>query len=224
MKTFFLAVAFFLFLDHISCAQNPFMASAPITVFNAPDKYGYRIPRISYSDLKGNPYLDNGWVVGSIEFANGEVFENLTLRFDQVNELISCKINDTEKVITKPVRKFIVGDSTTGKKFENGYPKINANTVETFYEILTDGKISLLKLESKSIAGFRGYNQIVEQKVVKSTEYYLVNGDKINVIKPNGSSVKKVLLANNILPKDCQNIGRIDGELDLISFFRSNFN
>lgn len=224
MKTFFLALAFFLFLGHISCAQNPFMASAPITVFSAPDKYGYRIPRISYSDLKGNPYLENGWVLGSIEFANGEVFENLTLRFDQVNGLISYKINDTEKVITKPIRKFIVGDSTTGKKFENGYPKINANTNKTFYEVLTGGKIILLKLESKSITGFRGYSQIVERKVVKSTGYYLVNDGKITVIKPNRSSVKKVLSANNILPKDYQNIGRIDGELDLISFFRSNFN
>lgn len=222
MKSYSLTIILFFAICNVSFSQNH--PTSGITIFNAPDKNGRQIPNFSFHELKGSPYLAAGWVTGSIELRNGEVLENIPIRFNQIDQVIDYQLDSMELPLDKTVKRFIVGDDLNGNKFESGYPKINANTTETFYEVLKSGNIKLLKLESKRVAHFKGYSQVVEQKVIKSIDYYLVMDNKISLIKPNASSVKKVLLDNNVILNDNQKPAKIDGELDLIAYFKSTFN
>ena len=193
-------------------------------VLRLPDNYGVPIARGSYTNLKGNAYFKDDWTPGSVELANGELYNGLMLRYNQVDGLLSFQRGGAELRFPKPIRKFVLGDTLTGNKFENGFPKISGNTSETFYEVLVDGKLKLLKAESKKVAEFKGYDQVTERKIVTNTEYFVFNQGQLQAVKPNKASVEKLLRDTNLTLKQGAKLGSIKGEEDLIAFFKVHMN
>lgn len=230
MKTNSLKLLTLVFLSLTTMFTNVYsqqtmgMTNFGTPVLRVPDSYGVPIAKGSYTDLKGNPYFKDDWTTGSVELANGELYNNLTLRYNQIDGLLSFQRGGAELRFPKPIRKFVLGDTLTGNKFQNGFPPIDANTADTFYEILVDGSLKLLKAESKKIAEFKGYDQITERKIVKNTEYYVFNDGKLVGIKPNKSSVEKLVTDNHIKLKNNVKISSIRNEEDLVAFFKNNLN
>lgn len=186
-----------------------------VPVISIPDRFGTAVPRAPYADVKGNVYLFDDWSLGVVKLDNGDTYKDVPLRFNQVDGVVTFKKDNEELRFSIPITEFVIN----GAHFKRNFPEVDNKSKETYYQILSDGNIKLLKSEIKRIAEFKGYNENVEKKIVKSADYYLFINNKMHPVKLNTKSVEKVLNANGVDYKKSSN--NIRTEDDLISFLRT---
>ena len=179
----------------------------------------HHLPYPSYS---GNPYLNEKFINGEIEFADGEKIGNLYLRYgtyrDEIiyfNPAISTQI-----VIDKISLKGFTLEGENGSKrifrqqYYNGFLPGNR-----FFEVLNDGDISLLAYRNVILQNCTVYNNESgipkNMEYVQSFNYYFYNiKDGYRPIRigknsflskfsePNQKLVKKLLRQNKVRIKD----------------------
>jgi len=173
---------------------------------------------IPYPGYSGSPYLTDKFVMGEIEFLDGTKTGNLGLRYstfqDEIiyyNSVISAQI-----IIDKISLK---GFSVTGNKgvkrvFRRQYYNGLLHE-ERFFEVLSDGKISLLVYRKVDLETCDASYNKFGLAFQPSFYYYIYAADKgyspikINrssllskFNKPNQKLVKKLLRKNKVLIED----------------------
>lgn len=89
-------------------------------------------------------------------------------------------------------------------KYRNHYPAIQSNSVETFYEVLVEGKIELLKCKAKSILLFKNPDIPEERrKEIQQLYFACIPGKKIVLLLLDADEIKKAL------PEYAESIGEI---------------
>ncbi|WP_205503740.1 hypothetical protein [Rufibacter psychrotolerans] len=166
-----------------------------VEVSASPQNIGY-VGR-TYNGIAGSPYLFPDWANGRVKMANGTVYEGLKLRYDQLNdELIFTLEDGRPKAFMHPVQEFTIkNESTAGvideRLFRNGFAAIDGATEKSFYEVLQEGKTSLVKRTTKAIVEERAAGNRYATKQIKPTErYYLAIGPTLTKIRKD----KKALL------------------------------
>ena len=153
----------------------------------------------SYNDVEGNPYLTTGWFGGIVNFNNGKS-ASAKLKYDLVkDELLFQNTKDSSAMVfIDPVKSFrfetfkIDETNLVPIVFSNGYPAVDDQTTASFYQVIADGKLKLLKHYKKSIRTDQAFNSASATKTfVLVSFYYLLSDAKITRIKPN----QKVVLA-----------------------------
>lgn len=175
-----------------------------------------------YPSYSGNPYLTEKFVLGEIEFTDGESIEKLFLRYstykDEViyfNRSISAQIA-IDKISVKAFT--LIGDDgikrTFRQQYFNGFLSGNR-----FFEVLSDGEIALLAYRSVVLQYCPVYNNeigiVKNMEYVPSFNYYLYttkngyipikigkNPFLSKFTKPNQKLVRKLLRQNKITIKD----------------------
>ncbi len=102
----------------------------------------YNFPPKKYDVLSGNPYIN-------LDFSNGEILpwkgswqKGYSLRLNTHSQQLEIKENDQIKAATAELLQgFKIGNST----YLTGFQPIEKNTSTTFYELLYEGKLKLLK-------------------------------------------------------------------------------
>jgi hypothetical protein len=142
-------------------------------------------------------FIKQEWTQGVVKFKSGRPEMQVPLIFDVHNDMPYYMQNNvimefvdsvSEFSMTVPFRK----DSML-MRYKRFYPAIQANTSATFYQVLVEGKIELLKCWSKNILLFKDPETPEEKK--KDPEYLYfayMPGGKIVQIKPDA----EVLLKN----------------------------
>lgn len=109
-------------------------------------------------DAAGSPYLFNDWKSGSVTLDNQTKLENLKLKFDVLHNKFLFNRNDSTYEFVDDVREIRINE--TGEKDGNRelfFEKvINLNDKilpGTFVQVLSSGKVILLKHFSKRIEG-----------------------------------------------------------------------
>ena len=173
---------------------------------------------IPYPSYSGSPYLNDKYVTGEIEFADGRKKGDLYLRYstyqDEViyfNPTLSAQI-----VIDKISLKgfWLIDVNGTKRMFRqqyyDGFLKGNR-----FFEVLSDGDISLLAYRNVVLQYCSPYNSEVgvvkNMEYLQSFNYYLYNRKKGYELirigknsllskfdKPNQKLVKKILRQNKV--------------------------
>ena len=173
---------------------------------------------IPYPSYSGNPYLNDKFGVGEIEFADGSKTADLFLRYstykDELiyfNPVISAQI-----VIDKISLKgfWLIDKNGTKRVFRqhyyNGFLAGNR-----FFEVLSDGDVSLLVYRSVVLQNCAPYNSeagiLKNMEYLESFNYYLYNSKKGYELirtgkngllskfdKPNQKLVKKILRQNKL--------------------------
>lgn len=143
----------------------------------------------TYAEIKGSPFLVENWVQGNVKFANGKVLNNIALKYDQIkDELLFKGKNNEDYYFSDPVKEFsltyIDKDQEFNRKFSNGFPASKNLTDKSFYEIIVDGKVKLLKKNMKSITETKEFNSAtVVKEVNENIGYYLAKGNELIPIK-----------------------------------------
>ena len=135
-----------------------------------------------YTDVKGSPYFSDKWLKGKVLLHDKVWVDNLQLKFDQYNNHFIVNWNDTAFLVSTLVKQIILypgNDTLNGVVFKNGYA-INAKIdVQTYLEVLAEGKISFLRYAKKDIDKYGEYGDATKYERFEEVNRYFifVNGE-----------------------------------------------
>ncbi len=110
-----------------------------------------------YEGIDGTPFFIEKFKFSTIKLVSGEVFNNVTARLDLYKQIIQIKLNgDTVKAglpgnITEIIFYDTIQSVPHSYKFQSGYPEIDDLNKNNFYQVLSDGKVTMLKSTVKKI-------------------------------------------------------------------------
>jgi|SRR5215831_15322313 len=154
-----------------------------------------RQQEINYDNIIGNPYLFKDWSDGVIRFTSGRTVTQFKLKFDCLKNQLLLQFDGSTFAAESKVREFVIyqkgGKNRDSIIFRKGYPAVDKATEETFYQVLFQGKVLLLKLISKNIIETKELvGGSVTRKLEEAESYYLLQ---------NGSMIKLSLDKNELL-------------------------
>lgn len=110
-----------------------------------------------YDGIEGNPFFIENFRSSTIKLASGLEFTNVMARLDLYKQTIQVKLTeDTVKMILPGnISEIIFYDTVQSlpykHKFQTGYPEIDNLNRNNFYQVLSDGTVTLLKSSIKKI-------------------------------------------------------------------------
>ncbi|MGN7987412.1 hypothetical protein ACTJKC_08730 [Pedobacter sp. 22226] len=161
---------------------------------------------VNYSGntTKGNndvSYLYETWNKGSVKLSNDSLYKGMNLMYDLSNDRLIFKAdNDLPQLFKLAVKEFTITSSENGgasKKFKSGYPSIDGGNEKTFYEILSEGKITLLKRVQMKRVDEREAGMLYSVKKMKPVDtYFIEKAGKLEKIKRERSAIYPLLSQN----------------------------
>jgi hypothetical protein len=112
------------------------------------DAYGRPMYMRQSYRMDGSPFFALEYNPATIITAAGKVFTQVLTIFNFTDNTIVCKMDTAEFVVTIPVARIYFQPSAQLEKetvFMQGFPKIDAQTDKSFYEVLDSGKATLLR-------------------------------------------------------------------------------
>lgn len=137
-----------------------------------------------YSNINGSPYLFDKWVIGSVKTINNAINKDVPLKYDEIDDVLLMK-SDEGKLMTfaSPVAEFSITDlkDNSVRTFRSGFATTKVNNDRSFFEVIADGKVRLLRKNHKIISESKEYSGAISKRVVDGVKYYLVNTDNVPV-------------------------------------------
>ena len=158
---------------------------------NLTDISGTVMKTNTYSEIKGSPFLTENWAQGNVKFVNGRILTNIALKYDQVkDELLFKGKNDEEYYFSDLISEFDISytksQGEVKQKFINGFTPSKNLTEKSFYEVLVDGKVRLLKRSNKTITETKEYNAATTVKEInENVAYYIGKAGDAAPLKKN---------------------------------------
>ena len=139
-------------------------------------------------DVQGTPYLFDDWMPGSAISETGNTYANMKLKYDiRFNQVIFLSNDDKPLIFSQPLNSFVINNM----RFTKGFTPVDLQTSSTFYQVLADGKVKLLKYFRKVVEERQAYGAPTEKKYRQSQYYYIARDNQMISVKPD----KKTILA-----------------------------
>ncbi|HUR12069.1 MAG TPA: hypothetical protein VM012_11895 [Flavitalea sp.] len=141
----------------------------------------------NFSDVSGSPYLFKDWSDGLVKFSSGRTLKQFKLKFDCVQNQLILQFEGSSFAAESKVKEFIMipknGKKSDSLYFRKGFPPVGKATNETFYQILAEGKATLLHLVSKNIIEEKQYGATNVYRHFENEERFFVflNNEMIQV-------------------------------------------
>ena len=191
------------------------------------DKNALKNGRMGHAE--GSVFLHSRWDTGYVQLQNGTVVPKLPLRYNVYSDQLYYLTDSVELVIQDLVPEFgYAYTSETGETksilFRSGYPPIGNNSNNSFYEVLVDGDISLLKKYSKHLRQQGLATGIISYKIEDTEAWYGYSKSRNTIIriKKNAGTLMGLLgavssnKADELIKSD--NL-KLNTEKDLIRLF-----
>ena len=161
-----------------STSSTRFYANADLPVVQ--DKY----PKFA----NGNPYFLEEWMTGDIVLIDGQVYKNVKMRLDLVeNSLEYIGPEGVELIATSPIKSFTLKDSLNGKEYKFVHSSsVGGVTIADpgWYQVLASGTATFYKRTSKTIVEPRNYSSgDTEPSVTPISNYFLYADLTLSPIK-----------------------------------------
>ncbi len=140
-------------------------------------------------------FVEQKWSPTIVKFHNGSTLLSQVI-FDQYNNKLYYLQQGVIMEFGVPVKEFTIsliqGKDSVFLLFRNGYPAVERQTDETFYEVLVDGNLQLLRCKAKTIRLHKDVDVPEEKRDYKSELFYaflpdhrmvLVKKDKTDLMK-----------------------------------------
>lgn len=164
------------------------------------DKLGKPAYEIPYTDIGGSPYLQDGWIDGSVVTDDGKQ-ASAKLKFDSyLNRLLFQGKNAETLEFTDKLKAF--GLNISNKEisdvsplvFVNNLPAVDKQTTDSWYQLIADGKVKLLKYYGKKIMESQGVNFSPKTKsFVAFHTYYVLRNGAMARVGDNKKAIAKAL-------------------------------
>lgn len=175
---------------------SPYNEGKPVTIYIR-DVTGKPSSGLSSVDIEGTPFLNSDFEMGRVVFTNGKMSKDVNLKFDMLNNRLLFLRDGVTLEFVEPVRDFYlqhIENDKSGVVFRGNFPPIDKNTTSTFYELLVDGKITLLNYRYKTMSEYKEYSMIQKKQYVEHSQLYAVlPGNKIIRIKKDRKFLMKAM-------------------------------
>lgn len=139
----------------------------------------------SVNESTNTQFLFDKFYVGSVTGKGGEVVDGITYRFNTVGNYLEFKQADSLFTTGSDVSAFTLPTGTALYYFKRGFPSVGAWNENTFYQVLYDGNVKLLKHFSPSTSG---------TPVSENGELFILKDKKLNPVSlKNRNSFLKLL-------------------------------
>lgn len=126
-------------------------------------------------------YLYSSWNRGSVKLSNDSLYKGMNLMYDVSNDRLIFKAdNGSPQLFKLGVKEFNITSAENdgaSKKFKSGYPAVDGGNEKTFYEILSEGKTTLLKRTQMKRVEERETGMLYSVKKMKPFETYFILKD-----------------------------------------------
>lgn len=150
-----------------------------------------------YKNVIGSPYLFENWTLGTAKTIDNATKKNVQLKYDEVEDILIMKGDDNELFIFPvQVAEFSINDleNNATRTFRSGFAAKKVSTDKSFFEMIVDGKLKLLKKNHKVISQNKQYSGAITKSIIDGVKYYLVNNDNIpTVVKLDIKSISSML-------------------------------
>ena len=190
---------YLLFIALTAVTQSFSQARSGGTSMFIEDIAGKPMLNLLTKSMEGTPFLIEEWNSGTVTMKDGRIAEALYLRFDAYNNKLYFKRKEEQLEFVDPVAEFTLNvPGNPGKQkllFRADFPPIERYTVNSFYEVLSDGKFQLLRYAYKTLEEYRNYNESPRQKFVDREGFFVYADGEIWRLKKDKEQIV------NILPK-----------------------
>lgn len=152
-----------------------------------------------YAEVNGSPYLTTKWATGNVALKDGQIYKSVEIKYDQVGEQLLFKADNGDSLLfAQPVHEFELPVTEKGKttihNYRNGFPAVNGNTVNSFYEVINDGKVKILKRTKKNIQSHKDYSSAnLINDINTNINYYILKDNAMTLIKPGNKAILDAL-------------------------------
>jgi len=176
-------------------------------------------------EIDGSIYLSIDWTDGSLVRSDNEQYRNLKLRYDVYDDQVVFENskNEADVPVYTDVNSFDLKGvaGMDDAKFKNGFPAVDNLTAKSFYEVLCDGKIKLLKHYSKTISEVDEQGASSPTKTFKDGQtYYILKNGTMTPVKHDEKEILAALAdkepqisayikSNHIKVKNDEDLGKL---------------
>ena len=193
---------------------TPYNEGKPVTIYMR-DLTGKPSSGLTGTDIEGSPFLSDSFETGRVLFTTGKMSKDVSLKFDMLNNRLLFLRDGIMLEFVDSVKVFYLQhneNNNSGIVFQSNFPPIDKNTKATFYELVVDGKISLLNYRYKIVSDYKEYSMIKKKLYVEQSQFYAVlPGNKIIRIKKDRKFLMKAM------PDYSEKIKSLTGNLKLTS-------
>lgn len=151
--------------------------------------------------VKGSIYYHDEMHNGFVKLNDGRSAKDVPLRYNLYSHQVSYTENGVEMELDKsaPVHEFGYTYSKDEQQksvlFRTGYPSIGDNNGKTFYEVVVDRDIALLKFITKKILEERTTLGAMQKSIIDTETWYIYNATDKNMveIKKNKNALMEAL-------------------------------
>jgi len=150
-------------------------------------------------EASGNPLLYEDWMLGTVELQGGKVYKDVPLNINLLDQQVLFKGKDGASLIfTDNVSSisFAGADGKSAKIFQRGFPNTSHTTGETYFQVLADGSLTLLKRQWKVIWEEKTYNSAtITKTLLDKNELYIFDKEKneLTLVKPSKSKILSLM-------------------------------
>ncbi len=139
-------------------------------------------------DVEGTELLNENWIKGSAKIQDGTKFNDIMLKYNVLEDVPYFQgKDDAVMLFTKPVHEFTLNGGVP-TIFRSGFPAVGNFRENSYYQVLAEGKIILLKKIYKKITETREYNSATTvKKIGDNVAYYVFFEDKMIPLKKDKS-------------------------------------
>lgn len=181
-----------------------------------------------YSGVEGSPFLPDQYGNAVITDKKGHKFGGIQAKFDLVSkELVVVDQGGKEMTLQKGlIKELTINDSLTGilqqYLFRSGYPAAGNNDTNTFYHVLADGPLQLLKAVTKELREEKNIQSgEVRKVIITREEYFTFSNGEIKKLKKDKEFIEALVTDELAAVQQYQKENKLGfrSEKDLVKLF-----
>ena len=209
-----LSICCILCISHISQAQtlnNFSLKDIGQSVILTMDGNGKMVNLGVDMENYGSPYFDPEFLPANIVLATGQRYENVLVKINLLsNEVIYKTPEGKELAVLPAIKQVELNKNGSLLFFEYGFPVFEKQNHKTIYQVLTKGKVSLLKYFFIQVTEAKPYSSATMLRTIEQFPRLFLydqsmrlkkapksNEDLISLYKDDATKLKGILEKNN---------------------------
>jgi hypothetical protein len=138
------------------------------------------------NNITGNPYLLKEWSDGVVRFTSGRTVNQFKLKFDCLKNMLLLQFNGSAFAAESKVQEFVMYPKNKDSLlFRRGFPPTEKTSESTYFQVLLQGKTSLLRLPARNIIEERqlvSVNGRLNRRMEEVEYYYLYQNGAMTLL------------------------------------------
>lgn len=162
--------------------QDGFVSESTTLSYNVFDNNGKAFVNPA-RDVAGSPFLMDSWQLGSLVINTNRRFDSVRVRLNVYSQEVHfLDKNKSEMALAKGYIKTLLLSS--GLRFQSGFPPVDEQGTGNFYQVMAEGKLTLLCSIRKIIATEKdGMTGETKKEYRTYQDYYLYDGKTMLRVK-----------------------------------------